>query len=189
MVTGTVNYPKSYDAIYRSGYIIGFIGICLFTVFFILNNIFSASIGVIIFDIGTLLSGLFLLVWRKEIKVFIVSCIITGLILTLMLLFVFSTGGLLRNEIFIVATGLVLAGMGGMYGKEAHCFHFFEGWVLMWSFPVIILINLIVYGLNLQLVPAVHFLLSAIYIFIALLALSFLIKKLTQPLMQFCENA
>ena len=95
----------------------------------------------------------------------------------------------LKNpEILIISIGFVLAGVAGLYGKEAHCFHFIEGWILMWSFPVLIFSNLLIYGLNAENYSIIRIVFSVIYVATALTAFSFLIKKLRQPLMQFCQN-
>ncbi len=177
-----IYYPKTYDIIYRSGYVIGFLGILLFALSYLFSNWQGFAFGISVFYLGSLISGIFLLVWKKEVKIFILSCIILGII--------FGTGFLLfRNpEILIISMGFVLAGLAGLYGKEAHCFHFIEGWILMWSFPFLIFANLLLYGLKLQNNDSVHIIFSIIYLVIMLLALSFLIKKLRQPLMQFCQN-
>jgi uncharacterized integral membrane protein len=134
------------------------------------------------FYAGSLISSLFLLVWKKEIKIFILSCVILGIITGIIYIFVKNP------EILVISAGLVLAGLAGLYGKEAHCFHFLEGWILMWSFPLIVFSNLLIYGLNAQNNVAVHFIFSAVYAIIAVMSFSFLIKKLKQPLMQFCQN-
>ncbi|RZD13939.1 MAG: hypothetical protein EVJ47_08390 [Candidatus Acidulodesulfobacterium ferriphilum] len=177
-----IYYPKTYDIIYRSGYVIGFLGILLFALSYLFSNWQGFALGISVFYLGSLISGIFLLVWKKEVKIFILSCIILGII--------FGAGFLFfrNSEILIISMGFVLAGLAGLYGKEAHCFHFIEGWILMWSFPFLIFANLLLYGLELQNNDSVHIIFSIIYLVIMLLALSFLIKKLRQPLMQFCQN-
>ncbi len=179
-----VYYPKSYDIIYRSGYVIGFIGIVLFVFSYIFLNIPGFYAGISIFYAGSLISSSFLLVWKKEIKIFILSCVILGILFGAG----YITTGFKSPEILIISIGLVLAGLAGLYGKEAHCFHFIEGWILMWSFPVLIFANLLIYGLNIENNGIVHTVFSIVYVIIMLLTLSFLIKKLRQPLMQFCQN-
>ena len=177
-----IYYPKTYDIIYRSGYVIGFLGILLFALSYLFSNWQGFALGISVFYLGSLISGIFLLVWKKEVKIFILSCISLGIIFRAGFLF-------FRNsEILIISMGFVLAGLAGLYGKEAHCFHFIEGWILMWSFPFLIFANLLLYGLELQNNDSVHIIFSIIYLVIMLLALSFLIKKLRQPLMQFCQN-
>ncbi len=177
-----IYYPKTYDIIYRSGYVIGFLGILLFALSYLFSNWQGFALGISVFYLGSLISGIFLLVWKKEVKIFILSCIILGII--------FGAGFLFfrNSEILIISMGFVLAGLAGLYGKEAHCFHYIEGWILMWSFPFLIFANLLLYGLELQNNDSVHIIFSIIYLVIMLLALSFLIKKLRQPLMQFCQN-
>ena len=182
-----VYYPKLYDVIYRSGYVIGFIGIFLFVYSFIslyrlpAGGIFFYT-SFILFYAGSLISSSFLLVWKKEIKIFIMACVISGILTGIIYIFVKNP------EILVVSAGLVLAGLSGLYGKEAHCFHFFEGWILMWSFPLIIFANLLIFGLKAENNGVVHLVFSFIYGIMALLAFSFLIKKIKQPLMQFCQN-
>ena len=178
-----VYYPKSYDIIYRSGYVIGFIGIALFAFSYIYSDIFGFYAGISIFYAGSLISSSFLLVWKKEIKIFILSCVILGILFAAGYIFVFK-----NSEILIISIGFVLAGVAGLYGKEAHCFHFVEGWILMWSFPVLIFSNLLIYGLNAENYGIIRIVFSVIYVATALTAFSFLIKKLRQPLMQFCQN-
>ena len=178
-----VYYPKSYDIIYRSGYVIGFIGIALFAFSYIYSDILGFYSGISIFYAGSLISSSFLLVWKKEIKIFILSCVILGILFAGGYVFVFK-----NPEILIISIGFVLAGVAGLYGKEAHCFHFVEGWILMWSFPVLIFSNLLIYGLNAENYSIIRIVFSVIYVATALTAFSFLIKKLRQPLMQFCQN-
>ena len=178
-----VYYPKAYDMIYRSGYVAGFLGILLFAFSYIFSDRPVFFLGISIFFLGSLISGIFLLVWRKEIKIFILSCIVLGIILGISYILFFK-----NPELSIISMGFVLAGLAGLYGKEAHCFHFKEGWILMWSFPFLVFANLLIYGLRLQNNGSVHTIFSIIYIIVMLLALSFLIKKLRQPLMQFCQN-
>ncbi len=178
-----IYYPKSYDIIYRSGYVIGFIGIALFAFSYIYYDIPGFYAGISIFYAGSLISSSFLLVWKKEIKIFILSCVILGILSGAGYVFIFK-----NPEILIISIGFVLAGVAGLYGKEAHCFHFIEGWILMWSFPVLIFANLLIYGLNVENNGIVRVVFSVIYVIIMFLALSFLIKKIKQPLMQFCQN-
>lgn len=179
----SIYYPKTYDVIYRSGYVVGFLGILLFVFSYLVSDWQGLVLGISVFYAGSLLSGIFLLVWKREIKIFILSCMSLGIILGISHLLFFK-----NPEIAVVSIGFVLVGMAGLYGKEAHCFHFAEGWLLMWLFPILILVNLLIYGLKLQNSGSVHTILSVIYIIVMLLALSFLIKKLRQPLMQFCQN-
>ena len=178
-----VHYPKSYDIIYRAGYVIGFAGIVLFVYSYIFSNTLGFLIGIPVFYAGTLISSLFLLVWRKEIKIFILSCVISGIIAGISYTSAFN-----NTEVMVVSMGLVLAGLAGLYGKEAFCFHFMEGWILMWSFPILIFANLLAYGLKAEYNPLLHGIFSAIYVIAAILALSFLIKKLRQPLLHICQG-
>lgn len=178
-----IHYPKSYDIIYRAGYAVGFLGIFLFTLSFVFSYGQGIALGISVFYLGTLISGIFLLVWKKEVKIFILSCIILGIILGIGNLLIFK-----NPEFLVISMGFVLAGLAGLYGKEAHCFHYIEGWILMWSFPVLIFVNLLIYGLKVQSNSSVHAVFSVIYVIVTFLAFSFFIKKTRQPLMQFCQN-
>jgi uncharacterized integral membrane protein len=183
-----VYYPKSYDITYRIGYGVGFVGIFIFVAAYFYSSSDYTLLGLSIFEAGTLLSGIFLLVWKKEVKIFILSCIITGMLLGAISFYFINFNYLFKDILIIISIGFVLAGLGGLYGKEAHCFHFYEGWILLWSFPILILLNIIAYAANIQSYPPVHTIFGILYLIIALLAFSFLIKKIKQPLMQFCKN-
>ena len=183
-----VHYPKSYDITYRIGYGVGFAGILIFVAAYFFSSSDYILLGLSIFEAGTLLSGIFLLVWKKEVKIFILSCIVAGILLGVVSFYFINFNDLFKDILIIISIGFVLAGLGGLYGKEAHCFHFYEGWILLWSFPILILLNIITYAANIQSSPIVHTIFSILYLIIAVLAFSFLIKKIKQPLMQYCKN-
>jgi uncharacterized integral membrane protein len=183
-----IHYPKSYDITYRIGYAVAFAGILIFVAAYFFSSSGYILLGLSIFEAGTLLSGIFLLVWKKEVKIFILSCIIAGILLGTVSFYFINFNNSFKDILIIISIGFVLAGSGGLYGKEAHCFHFYEGWILLWSFPILILSNIIIYAANVQSSFPVHIIFSILYFIIAVLAFSFLIKKIKQPLMQYCQN-
>lgn len=179
-----VYYPKSFDIIYRSGYVLGFIGIAVFAYSYVFNEISIMWLAIPVFYSGTLISSVFLLVWKKEIKIFILGCVVSGIVLGIAYALHFRRDA----EVLIISMGLVLAGLAGLYGKEAYCFHFREGWILMWSFPVIILSNIVVYSIGEGNNQTARLIFSAVYLILTFLALSFLIKKLRQPILHVCQG-
>jgi uncharacterized integral membrane protein len=73
-----------------------------------------------------------------------------------------------------------LIGGAGIVGKEAYCFRFNEGWLLLIVYPLAIIPNLFGFAsYNYNLVFAA---------IIAVLQLSFLRRKLSQPLLKKCEG-
>jgi len=71
-------------------------------------------------------------------------------------------------------------GAGGMAGKEAYCFAYREGWMLLWLYPVLVLTNLT--GMTHPVLNALGFSLAF------LLLLSLTGKKLRQPLLSSCSS-
>lgn len=169
-----IHYPRSYDITYRIGYILQSIGA---TVFFILYFLQSGYIiPLIIFEAGVLLSSLFLLVWKRDIKRFILIMTLSGIVIQILSLFVPDY----RTNIFCLGLGFILAGGAGLVGKEAYCFGFIEGWILLLIYPIGIIPNIL--GI---VSPVFNQFLSGA---IAVLQVSFLRKKLSQPLLKSCEG-
>jgi uncharacterized integral membrane protein len=82
--------------------------------------------------------------------------------------------------VIIAGIGFVCVGAGGMVGKEAYCFAYREGWMLLWLYPILVLVNLL--GLSHPVFNALGF--SAAF----LLLLSLVGKKLKQPLLAKCTT-
>jgi uncharacterized integral membrane protein len=82
--------------------------------------------------------------------------------------------------VIVAGIGLVCAGAAGLAGKEAYCFGYREGWMLMWGYPVVVLAVLL--GLGGGVFNALAF--SALF----LLILSLTGKKLRQPLLSPCTT-
>lgn len=169
-----IYYPRSYDIAYRIGFVIQSAGALGFTILYFLKHPIYLY-ALILFEAGICLSSVFLLVWKASIKKFILRCFVIGVIFQLM-----SLSGLpLNDKMFWLGLGFVLAAGGGLTGKEAYCFGYPEGWLLLIAYPVAVLPNLFgfsAYEFNLLMAAA-----------IALLQVSFLRRKLSQPLLKGCE--
>lgn len=172
-----IHYPRSYDIAYRIGYVLQSTGVLVFAVLYGVGTELVV-IPLVIFDAGVALSSTFLLVWRREIKRFILGSTIAGI--SLQLVSLFTDNYSLSKEIFLLGVGLTLVGGAGIAGKEAYCFRFNEGWLLMTLYPLALVPNLFgfsTYTYNL-----------IILCIIALLQVSLLRKKLSQPLLKHCEE-
>jgi uncharacterized integral membrane protein len=176
IATAGIHYPRSYDIAYRIGYIVQLSGILIFTISFLLE-LPSYIIGIILFEIGVTLSAIFLLVWKREIKRFILFSIAIGILLQAMGYIFFPS---YLKEIFIVGLGFICIGGAGLVGKEAYCFNFFEGWLILLLYPIIIFSSLL--GAESRIFFAI------LYLSLLLLHASFLRKKLGQPLLHGCDT-
>lgn len=172
-----INYGRRHDVLYRAGLFTQMIGAAVLAVLYPLRSPFY-TIGILLFNAGALLSGIYLLVWLSWIKKIIRGSIVVGISLQVL-------GWMYAPEqyavsVILTGVGLVCVGAGGMAGKEAYCFAFREGWMLMWLYPVLVLTNLI--GFSHPVVNALGF--SAVF----LLLLSLTGKKLRQPLVPGCST-
>lgn len=169
-----MTYGRWHDISYRSGMIVQVFGLCLLAVLYPLANPFY-TLGIMLFEAGVLLSALFLLVWAGWIKKIVLGSVLIGIPLQV-------AGNFTQPEyavpIMILGLGLVCVGAAGMAGKEAYCFALREGWILMWMYPVVILINLIAAGH--RVVNSLAF--SSLF----LLMLSLMGRKMNQPLVVAC---
>lgn len=169
-----IYYPRSYDITYRIGYILQSIGATGFFILYFLRT--GYIIPLILFESGIVLSSIFLLVWKREIKRFILFMTFSGIVIQILSLFIPDY----RSNIFSLGLGFTLAGGAGLTGKEAYCFGFLEGWLLLLLYPIAIIPNILGFGsfnFNLFLSGAIAF-----------LQVSFLRKKLSQPLLKSCEG-
>lgn len=174
-----IYYPRSYDVTYRFGYLIQCIGAILFSVFYFLKSSFW-FIPVLIFDIGVAISSIFLLVWKAEIKRFILRMTFSGIALQIISLFINPINAFYAEKLFFLGLGLTLVGGAGLVGKEAYCFGFVEGWILLILYPLAIIPSLFGFS-SYKYNVVVSFL-------VALLQLFFLRRKLAQPLLKKCEG-
>ncbi len=170
-------YGRRHDIAYRAGLVTQVLGVAVLAVLYPLESPFY-SVGIMLFNAGALLSGIYLLVWMSWVKKIILGSILIGIPLQVL-------GWMYAPEQYAVSVilagiGLVCVGAGGMAGKEAYCFSYREGWVLMWSFPAVIIVNVLMR--ESRLFNSLAF--SAIF----LLLLSLVGKKLKQPLLSKCTT-
>jgi uncharacterized integral membrane protein len=171
-----IKYGKRHDITYRAGFVMQVLGMGILAVLYPLDSPFY-TIGIMLFEAGTLLAAVYLLVWMTWIKKVILGSILTGIALQVA---GFYAPEQYAGSIIIAGIGLVCAGAAGLTGKEAYCFGWREGWMLMWLYPIIILANL-VWNVSLA-VNALAF--SALFI----LNLFLTGKKLKQPLLASCVS-
>lgn len=171
-----IHYPRSYDITYRVGYVIQTLASIHFVIlYYFKSHLSSYALG--LFEAGITLSAMFLLVWKASIKRFILRCIFIGIILQIASLFNIP----FSEKVFFIGLGFTLAGGAGLAGKEAYCFGFMEGWLLLVAYPLAVIPNLL--GLS------SHSYNLGIAVVITLLQISFLRKKLSQPLLKSCEGS
>jgi uncharacterized integral membrane protein len=131
-----------------------------------------------LFETGVLLSAIYLLVWMRPVKIFIVSSVIIGFIMQVAGYFAAPEHA---GLVMIAGVGLVCVGASGMVGKEAYCFGYREGWLLaVFGFPIMVLANLV--GRENRIFNSLGF--SILF----LLLLSLIGKKLKQPLLSKCST-
>jgi uncharacterized integral membrane protein len=171
-----LNYGRRHDIYYRTGLIVQVLGAAVLAVLYPLANPFY-TIGIMLFNAGALLSGICLLVWMSWIKKIILGSVLIGIPLQIIGLY---GPPQYSGTIILVGIGLVCVGAGGMAGKEAYCFAYREGWMLLWLYPILILANLL--GKEHHVFNALGF--SAAF----LLLLSLAGKKLKQPLLATCTT-
>jgi len=172
-----LTYGRRHDISYRTGLVLQVLGTAVLAVLYPLQSPFY-TVGIMIFDAGVLLSAVYLLVWMSWVKTTILGSVIIGIGLQI--------GGLYAPEqyvgtVIIGGIGLVCAGAAGIVGKEAYCFGYREGWLLMLlGFPFTVLANLL--GKENRIVNSLGF--SVVF----LLLLSLVGKKLRQRLLSSCTT-
>ena len=177
IVMAGLSYGRRHDIAYRTGLVLQVLGAAILAVLYPLQSPFY-TIGIMLFEAGVLLSGIFLLVWRSVVKKVILGSILTGLALQVAGFYVQEQyAGLM----ILSGLGLVCAGAAGMVGKEAYCFGYREGWLLMLlAFPIMVLANLL--GKENPVLNSIGF--SIVF----LLLLSLVGKKLKQRLLSACTT-
>ncbi|MCL4536037.1 MAG: DUF2301 domain-containing membrane protein [Nitrospirae bacterium] len=174
-----IYYPRKYDITYRIGYVLQSLGALGFLILYYLNSKLQI-IPLVIFESGIALSSMFLLVWKAEIKKFILRMTFAGVALQIVSVFIHPINAIYAGKMFFLGLGLTLVGGGGLVGKEAYCFRFNEGWFLLMIYPLAVIPNLFgfaSYRYNL-----------GISVIITILQFSFLRRKLSQPLLKKCEG-
>jgi uncharacterized integral membrane protein len=178
IVMAGLTYGRRHDIAYRTGLVMQVLGAAVLAVLYPLASPFY-TIGIILFEVGVLLSAIYLLVWMRSVKKFIVGSVIIGMVLQAAGLFVAPEQ--YAGSVAIMGIGLVCVGAGGMAGKEAYCFGYREGWLLMIAgFPIMVLANL--------LWKAGHVFNSLGFSILFLLLLSLTGKKLKQKLLSPCAT-
>ena len=177
IATAGLAYGRRHDIFYRTGLVTQVLGAAVLAVLYPLQSPFY-TIGIMLFNAGALLSGICLVVWISWVKKIILGSILLGIPLQVL-------GWMYAPEQYAVSVilagiGLVCVGAGGMAGKEAYCFAYREGWMLVWLYPLLVLANLT--GMSHPVFNALGF--SAAF----LLLLSLTGKKLRQPLLSKCST-
>lgn len=165
---------RRHDISYRTGLIMQVIGAALLAVLYPLESPFF-TIGIMLFEVGVLISAVSLLIWKRIVKKIIIGSVLIGLALQVAGFFAAPEHA---GSIMIAGIGLVCVGAAGMVGKEAYCFGYPEGWLLMIGFPLMVLANLL--GKENHIFNSLGF--SALF----LLLLSLAGKKLNQKLLPSC---
>lgn len=163
------------ESLYRSGYITQLIGFLfylasLFSFTEFQERLFTLSAYLVI-GLGLILTSSFLRVSKKRVKQAAIALSSVGLVLFILF---FTLNLLLAAE---VSFGLVLAAGAILYGKEAHCYNYKEGTVLMFLFPVVVILSIA----NLYL-PQVALFKHAAWILTGITVASFVLKKTMTPL-------
>ncbi len=136
-----LKYCRRHDILYRSGLAIQVLGAAVLAILYPLQNAFYTA-GIMLFELGVLLSALYLLVWMRPIKICIVCTVISGLIIQTTAYFYGPEQYV--GTLLLVGIGLVCAGAAGMAGKEAYYCGYWEGWLLATIIlPGMVLANLI----------------------------------------------
>jgi len=173
-----LTYGRRHDFTYRTGLILQTLGAALLAVLYAVGNPFYTT-GIMLFEVGVLLSAIYLLVWIGMVKQVIVGSVMIGLALQVAGSFFVPEHQ--AGTVIIIGIGFVCAGAAGMVGKEAYCFGYPEGWLLaILGFPGIIIANLL--GRESRQFNTVGFSI------IALLLLSLTGKKLRQKLISPCTK-
>lgn len=170
-----LTYGRRHDISYRTGLALQVLGAAVLAVLYPLENPFY-TLGIMVFELGVLLSATFLLVWVSWVKKIILGSVLFGL--TLQVVAYFIGPEQYAGSALIAGIGFVCAGAAGMVGKEARYFGYREGWLLMSGFPLMVLENLI--GRENRIFNSLGF--SALF----LLLLSLTGKKLRQRLLSSC---
>jgi uncharacterized integral membrane protein len=173
-----ITYSRRHDISYRAGLVIQVLGAAILAVLYPIESPFY-TIGIMLFEVGVLLSAVYLLVWMRSVKRLIIGSVIVGLALQMAASFVVREQ--YAGPALIIGIGFVCVGAGGMAGKEAYCFDYREGWFLMLiGFPVMVLANLL--GKENRIFNSLGF--SILF----LLLLSLAGKKLKQRLLSACTT-
>jgi uncharacterized integral membrane protein len=172
-----ISYGRRHDLSYRTGLVLQALGAGLLAMLYPLESPFYSA-GIMLFDLGMLLAAVYLLVWMSWIKKIILGAVLIGIPVQIIGLHVAPPQ--YAGSVILIGIGLVCVGGAGMVGKEAYCFGYREGWMLMWLYPIVVLVNLA--ARENRVFNSLAF--SAAF----LLLLSLTGKKLKQPLLTSCPT-
>lgn len=165
----TGSFARWHNILYRTGFILQVLGAGVLAILYPLDNPFF-TVGIMIFELGTLLAGMYLPMGTPIAKALILGSVVTGITVQVAGFYVPEQYAV---TIFIAGIGLVGAGAAGIAGRESYSFGFREGRILAWLYPAVIVLNLT--GLANHVINAVAF--SAAFVFNLYLTGS----KLRQP--------
>ncbi len=170
-------YGRRHDISYRIGLVAQVLGAALLAVLYPPGNPFYTT-GIIVFEAGVLLSAVYLLVWMRSVKTFILIMVIIGL--AIQAFGPVFAAGRSSGPVMIAGIGFVCIGASGIVGKEAYCFGYREGWGLVIMFPIMVLVNLL---------GGANIIFNSIgFSILFLLLLSLTGKKLRQRLLSPCSK-
>jgi uncharacterized integral membrane protein len=176
--TAGLTYRRRQDISYRSGLVLQVLGAAILAVLYPLEHPLYST-GIMVFEAGVLLSASYLLVRRSWVKKIILGSVLIGLALQVSGRFIVAEQN--AGSVIIAGIGFICAGAAGMAGKEAYCFGYYEGWLLMLvGFPTMVLGNLL--GHENHIFNSLGF--SVLF----LLLLSLTGKKLRQRLLSSCSK-
>ncbi len=97
--------------------------------------------GIILFEVGVVLSAYTLSVRASWIKAVIIGLVFVGLAFQFAGSFFAAEQN--AGPAIVAGIGFVCAGAAVMAGKEAYCSGYYEGWLLMMAgFPIMVFVNL-----------------------------------------------
>ena len=171
-----LTYGRRHDISYRTGLVLQALGAGLLAVLYPLESPFYTA-GIMLFELGVLLSAVSLLARMRPIKKFIASSVVVGL--ALQVAGSFFAPREYAGEMIIGGIGFVCTGASGIAAKEAYSFGYREGWLLaLVAFPVMTFVNL--FGRENIVFNSLGF--SILF----LLLLSLTGRKLKQPVLSKC---
>ena len=170
LATAGIAYGRRHEVSYRIGLVMQVLGAGALAVLYPLDSPFYSA-GIMLFELGVLLSAVYLLVRMSWIKRIILGSVVAGIALQFA---GYHAPEEYAGTVIIAGIGLVCMGGAGLVGKEAYCFAWREGWVLTGVYPLLVLATLL--GRENVIFNTIGF--SAIF----LLLLSLTGKKLRQPL-------
>jgi len=133
-------YGRKQDIAYRAGLIAQVLGLAVVSALYPLESPFYTA-GIMLFELGVLLSAAYLLVWKRQVKRMVLGLVLTGFMIQAV--GYFAAPEQYAGTALLAGIGFVCAGAAGVAGKEAYFFGYWEGWLLaMLGFPLMVFANL-----------------------------------------------